>query len=105
MKKILFAAVLFAGTTLGFAKDNMKKTEVEVTKTEVVAKNQHAKVDDENLDLAKRLRICFENYYWTTSHTGVDFQTGQTYTYYVNHIAQYSYLCGDSGPRSTTWMY
>ena len=101
MKKVLFAAVLFAGTSLGFAKDNVKKIEVEATKKEVVAKNQQTETE-ENLDLEKKLRFCFETYYWTTSHTGIDVQTGGTVTYYVNHVAQYSYLCGENDPRSTT---
>lgn len=45
MKKILFTALLFAGATLGFAKDNVQKNEVKTTTTkevEQVAKTPQA---------------------------------------------------------------
>jgi hypothetical protein len=68
----------------------------------VVAKNQQVELLDENLDSEKMLRICFENYYWTTIESYYDIYTDTVQHQYVHHIAQYSYLCGDSGPRSTT---
>jgi hypothetical protein len=52
MKKFLFTAVLVAGTTLGFAKDNVQKNEVETTTKEVkqVAKTpQITSLEEENL--------------------------------------------------------
>ena len=42
MKKFLFTAVLVAGTTLGFAKDNVQKNEVKTTTTKEV--EQSAKI-------------------------------------------------------------
>ncbi|WBV50943.1 hypothetical protein [Chryseobacterium gambrini] len=52
MKKMLFTAVLLAGTTLGFAKDNVKKNGTDVTLTEnktvtvVTENNQNEKGED-----------------------------------------------------------
>ena len=104
MKKILFAAVLFAGTTLGFAKDNVKKTEVEVTKTEVVAKNQqNAVVLDKETEASKKIRVCTDMFFWTTTEEVYHPMTNTTTYHEVSHIATINYLCTEDTPRMSVY--
>lgn len=103
MKKVLFAAVLFSGTSLGFAKDNVKKSEVEVTKKEVVAESQQAEFVDENLDSEKRVRICTDMYFWTTYDPVYNPMTNTKVYHEVSHIATINYLCTEDTPRTSVY--
>lgn len=80
MKKILFAALLFAGATLGFAKDNaktenfkttttvVKKLSVEANKIENAEKIESVKGICHELVMTKRVR----------TFSVIDFQTGES---------------------------
>lgn len=58
-------------------------------------------LSDKQSEFDLQIRLCRETYYWTTVESYYNFQTQTTEYQYVNHIAQYSYLCGPNDQQST----
>jgi hypothetical protein len=83
MKKILFAALLVAGTTLGFAKDDVKN-EVETTITKKEAKQTVMTLQTDSSDEALRKATCTNIHAFFSEVTLID--------EYGNASTQYEYL-------------
>ena len=93
MKKLFFAALLVAGTTLGFAKDNVQKNEVKTTtKVEQVAKSLPA---DSNKEAESIKASCTDVTYATqvvngervivsSCETTYPCESGETNVYVIN---------------------
>lgn len=98
MRKTLLATLLIAGTTLGFAKNNVEpETNVKLQDNKIEVK-ETKEVKEENDDSARK--ICTTIWTWTTSYqvTGLD---GTTQTVTDIHTAQTTNWCGDNSPRTT----
>lgn len=85
MKKVLLSAILFAGTTLGFAKENVVKS----------------KIEDKKEESQKPFKICTTIWTWQTTSYGLDPNGGGYYEVTTTHTAQTSSWCGENDPRTT----
>lgn len=70
MKKILFAAFLVAGTTLGFAKDNVQKNEVKTTTTKEVERVAKTPQSGSNVEVESVKATCTDVTIATTKVKG-----------------------------------
>ncbi len=90
MKKVLLGAILFAGTTLGFAKETVVKSKNNLQSTTKEEK-------DDDLQLRK---ICTTIWSWTTVTESIGMD-GETYVTTTQHTAQTTSWCGENDPRTT----
>ncbi|WP_394666112.1 hypothetical protein [uncultured Chryseobacterium sp.] len=98
MRKTLLATLLIAGTTLGFAKNNVEpETTVKLQDNKIEVK-ETKEVKEENDDSARKL--CASIYHYTTQSVSSDMY-GNIYSQTIHHYVQQSYWCGDNEPRTT----
>jgi hypothetical protein len=90
MKKLLFAAILVAGTTLGFAKDNVQK-EVETTITKE-AKQVVTSPQINAIDEALKKAICMDLHAFFEE---VELPNGETDLVYAGSM-EVSYECDNA---------
>lgn len=91
MKKVLFGAILFAGTTLGFAKENVVKSKNDL----------ESKTEEKQEESEKPFKICTTIWTWETTSYGLDPNGGGYYQVTTTHTAQTSSWCGENDPRTT----
>ncbi|WP_263602935.1 hypothetical protein [Chryseobacterium sp. PET-29] len=92
MKKFLFAAVLVAGTTLGFAKSS---TQVQYfsKNTKAVVKSKTIRVS--SLEEAEKIKnICHKTVFTTRTYTVQEEVMGVVYTYQQTQTTFYTYWYG-----------
>jgi hypothetical protein len=92
MKKLLFAALLVAGTTLGFAKDNVIES-----KNKSESKTEEKKKEDGK----KPFKICTTIWTWQTTTYGLNPNGGGYYQVTTTHTAQTSSWCGANDSSTT----
>lgn len=100
MKKILFAALLFAGATLGFAKDNVqnqKSTNIESSKVESnVEKSQTTYQFDSIEEVQKSFAECTD----VTIATQMIAQADGSFEEEVVSMCESTYPCVSGGTRT-----
>ncbi|MEA1850691.1 hypothetical protein U9K52_17400 [Chryseobacterium sp. MHB01] len=90
MKKFLFAAVLVAGTTLGFAKDNVQSTNILKVDKNLSLEKVTPSVDKKIISVKK---ICGQLVYTEEQHSYYDMQTNTIITETVGTYTHYTYWC------------
>lgn len=102
MKKILFTAALVAGTTFGFAKDNVQKEEVKTVTTKEVKQVVNT-AQMSSLDEALKA-TCMDVHAFFNEVT-VDDGNGGTYTdYEYAGTIEVSYECDNASTNLYVWF-
>jgi len=90
MKKVLFSALIIAGTTFAFAKDNVKSTNTLKVDKRLSLKKVTPSVEKEVVSVKK---ICGRLVYTEEQHSYYDMQTNTIVTETVGTYTHYTYWC------------